>query len=252
MTRNEAKAILLLCRPDTADADDSQVAEALAVAQQDSELADWLERQRAEQQALRQQFRKLTAPAGLKEQIISEQAAQEKSRSWLPKLALPALAVSVVVIALATFWFVQRGPAEDTLTIYQNRMAGIALRGYAMDVVTNDTAAIRTFLAQHHAPSNFVLPKQLQPIALTGCAVEDWQGVKVSMICFRTGKPLPAGIASDLWLFVVDRSAVKRVPNRATPDIATVNRLITATWTEGDKLYLLGTEGDAAAIQQYL
>jgi hypothetical protein len=141
---------------------------------------------------------------------------------------------------------------ENTLAIYQNRMAGIALRGYAMDVVTNDTATIRTYLAKHHAPSAFVLPKLLQRTALTGCAVEDWQGVKVSLICFRTGKPLPEGIASDLWLFVVDRSAVKQAPDGASPEIATVNRLITATWTVGDKLYLLGTEGDAAAIRQYL
>jgi hypothetical protein len=31
-----------------------------------------------------------------------------------------------------------------------------------------------------------------------------------------------------------------------------VNRLITATWTEGDKVYLLGTEGNEPAIQQFL
>ena len=252
MTRNEAKAILLLCRPDTADAEDPQVAEALAAARQDQELADWLERQRAEQRLLRQQFRKFTAPAGLKEQIISEQAAQKTRTSRWPKVAVPALAALAVAIALATVWLALRGPAENTLAIYQNRMAGIALRGYAMDLVTNDTASIRAFLAQHHAPSDFVLPKPLQKTTLAGCAVEDWQGVKVSMICFRTGKPMAKDSASDLWLFIVDRSAVKHVSDSGTPDIATVNRLITATWSAGNKLYLLGTEGDATAIRQFL
>jgi hypothetical protein len=34
--------------------------------------------------------------------------------------------------------------------------------------------------------------------------------------------------------------------------LAKVNRLITATWVQGDRLYFLGTEGDTTAIKQYL
>jgi hypothetical protein len=72
------------------------------------------------------------------------------------------------------------------------------------------------------------------------------------MICFRTGRPLAPGGQSDLWLFVVDRASVRGVPAGDSPQFSQVNRLITATWTQGDKLYLLGTEGDERAIQQYL
>ena len=82
--------------------------------------------------------------------------------------------------------------------------------------------------------------------------VEDWRGAKVSLICFRTGKPLEPGAASDLWLFVVDRASVKNAPAGATPRFAKVNRLITATWTQGNKVYFLGTEGDEKTIRQYL
>jgi hypothetical protein len=51
---------------------------------------------------------------------------------------------------------------------------------------------------------------------------------------------------------VVDRKAVRGSPAGASPQISKVNRLITATWTQGGKLYLLGTEGDEAAIRKYL
>jgi len=71
------------------------------------------------------------------------------------------------------------------------------------------------------------------------------------MICFRT-RQAASDVASDVWLFVVDRAAVKRLPETSVPQIAKVNRLITATWVEGDKLYFLGTLGDEQTIKQYL
>jgi hypothetical protein len=45
---------------------------------------------------------------------------------------------------------------------------------------------------------------------------------------------------------------MKDAPAGASPQLSKVNRLITATWTQGDKLYLLGTAGDEQTIRQYL
>ena len=217
MNRDEAKNILLLYRPGLADTDDPQIA----------------------------------APAGLKEQIISEQAAQERMQATRRQFRLALAAVVLVTGLLAVYWFPRHTP-EDTLAVYQNQMASAALRGYAMDLLTNDATAIRAYLVQNRAPADFTLTDSLGKTALAGCAIEDWQGKKVSMICFRTGRPLPPGVASDLWLFVADRAAVKNLPAGAGPQLARVNRLITATWTQGDKVYLLGMEGDEQAIRQYL
>ena len=72
------------------------------------------------------------------------------------------------------------------------------------------------------------------------------------MICFSTGKTLAPGGQSDLWLFVVDRASVKDAPAGDSPQFAKINRLITATWTQGDKLYLLSTEGDERTLKPYL
>jgi hypothetical protein len=51
---------------------------------------------------------------------------------------------------------------------------------------------------------------------------------------------------------VVDCAAVRGSPAGASPQFSKINRLTTATWTQGDKLYLLGTEGDEQALKKYL
>lgn len=258
MNRNEAKQILLLYRPGTADGDDPQVAEALAWAQRDAELARWLEQVCAQQIALRAKFRQLEPPAGLMEQIISEQAASRRRPLGRPKvlLGLAAMLVAVLVAVLAAggFWLhPQPQRANDnTLVIFQNRMASAALRGYAMDLTTGDASGIRDYLGHHAAPADYVLPPALQKAGLAGCAIQGWQGTKVAMICFRTGQPLATGAQSDLWLFVVDRASVAGAPAGSRPQFARVNRLNTAIWTQGDKLYLLGATGDEALLRSFL
>jgi len=251
MNRDEAKTILLLYRPGTADAGEPEIAAALALARQDPELTRWLVEHCARQEAVRAGFRKITAPAGLKEQIISEQAAHEKRLFWRRRAVLAATAVVMLLVALASFWFQPRRN-DDTFAIYRSRMVGVALRGYVMDLPTNNPAQIQGYLARNQAPADYVLPASLVKTAVTGCAIESWQGAKVSMICFRTGKPLPPGEQSDLWLFVIDRATVKDAPPAGSRQFVRVNKLMTVTWTQGDKLYVLGVEGDEQTLRQYL
>ncbi len=252
MNRDEAKIILLPYRPGLTDEADSSVAAALLLAKHDPELACWLEEHCARQSVLRAAFRGIAVPEGLKEQIISEQAAMGRTpvrRRNLTFFALTAAVVSLVLLAVLVF---PTHRTDDTFKIFRSRMAGVALRGYTMDLITNNPAEIRSYLARNQAPSDYVLPASLQPVEMVGCAVQSWQGAKVSMICFRTGKPLPPGQQSDLWLFVVDRASVKSSPQTDLPQLAAVNRLVTAAWSRDGKLYLLETEGDEPAIRPYL
>jgi hypothetical protein len=250
MNRDEAKQILLLYRPGTADDGDPQIAGALALARNDPELARWLEEQLARQTAVRAKFQEIPVPAGLKEQIISEQRAAERRTSRRRKTLAAATALAGMFVLLV--WLLPARPTDNTFAIYRSRMISSALRGYAMDLATNNPAAIRRYLAQRQAPANYDLPLALQKREVAGCAVQRWQGANVSMICFRTGRPLPPGQQSDLWLFIVDRNSMRDAPGNTATQLAPVNRLMTASWTEGGKLYLLGTAGDEQAIRQYL
>lgn len=253
----EAKTILLLYRPGTADAEDPQIAVALTLAKREPELARWLEEHCARQNALRNKFRQITAPAGLKEQIIAEQAARivtisRRRRNTVFASVAAMAAVVILLFVLSSSWLPQRRNNDNTLAIYQNQMVGIALRGYGMDLTTNDPVQIRAYLAQNKGPADYTLPTALQKADATGCAIEGWQNVKVSMICFRTGRPLPQNQSSDLWLFVVDRASLKDAPAAGQTRFIAVNHLITAVWSKDDKVYLLGTAGDESTIRKFL
>lgn len=253
MNQTEIKKILLVYRPGSADAEDPQIAEALALARQDPELNRWLDDHCAQQALIRARLRQISIPAGLKEQIISEHTILAKPFFRRPvTLRLVAVATTCCILGLIAFLALSDRHSGDALALYKNQMVGVALRGYGMALETNSPAQIRAFLAHSSAPADYILPASLEKVAVTGCGIEAWQNSKVTMICFRTGKPLAPDAKGDLWLFVMDRDLLKDASVGEVPQFSKVNRLITATWTRGNRLYLLGTEGDKQTLQQYL
>jgi hypothetical protein len=252
MTRDEAKKVLIIYRPGTADVADPEIAEALALARQDPELSHWLEQHCARHETVRAKFRQIPAPAGLKEQILSERVVDPQKPGRRKVLAFALVATAFVLAGLMAVVFWPLPSKDDTLANFRHRMISAALRGYSMDFESKDLTQIRTYLAGKKAAQHFDLPAGLQKVVLAGCAIESWQGVKVSMICFRTGQPLPPGQSADLWMFVVDEASVKNAPDTSSPQFAKVNQLSTAVWSEGNKLYLLGVAGDEQTLRRYL
>jgi hypothetical protein len=166
-------------------------------------------------------------------------------------VVLAAVAVIAVLTGLVSItWPTRRG--DVGFNVYRNQMTGIALVGYGMDLPTNNLADVQAYLAQHGAPANYNLPATLKNTTLTGCAIKSWLGAKVSMICFQSGKPLPPGQSSDVWFFVVNRNSVLHAPTDTAPIVTRVNRATTATWSEGDNLYVLVTDGDENFLKKYL
>lgn len=253
MNRDEAEKILWRYRPGFPEAAEPEVTEALALAGSDPALARWLAEHISRQQQARQSFRAITAPPGLREQIVSEHQGRKKVIFLRRQTLLLAAAVVVAAMLIGLpFWLHSHRPPDADLAVYQRQMAALALRGYGMDVITNDPVQIRGFLAQNHAPADYVLPAALQKAALAGCAIENWRGAKISMLCFTTGRPLPNGASSDLWLFVIAEAAVPGAPAGPAPQLVQFNRLTAATWHQGGKLYLLATTADEAALRNFL
>ena len=56
----------------------------------------------------------------------------------------------------------------------------------------------------------------------------------------------------DAFLRVVDRDSVKDAAASNPPQFAKVNQLATAVWSQGGKIYFLGTTGDEEAIRKLL
>ncbi|HEX5218079.1 MAG TPA: hypothetical protein VFZ59_00805 [Verrucomicrobiae bacterium] len=252
MTTQEAKTVLLAYRPWADDAPDRETAEAIALCQQDAQLKEWFEKHCTTQTTLRDKFRGITTPDGLQQQILSEYQSYT-APTWKRRPALVAtVAAAVLLIAVTSLWFSLRPPTQNTgLAAYRNRMVREVVKSYKMDLETNDAAEIRTYLAQHQSPANYVLPQKLERTPTVGCGALSWQGQPVSMVCFRTEKPLPPGAKSDLFLFVMDDQDLLNVPETDRPVFANVSTMATATWKADGKVYLLAAP-DSAELKQRL
>ena len=159
MTSIEAREILLLYRPGTADAADPQMTEALALVRQDPELARWFEQHRAFQNAMRAGFRQIEVPAHLKTSLLIQKPAQRTFVApqvwWRRPIWLTAAAVVLLVLGLAGAWLRPRSP--DRFANFQSRMVGAVQLAYRMDIETNDMQQVRQFMVNKGAPADYDL-----------------------------------------------------------------------------------------------
>ena len=245
MTRSEAREILLLYRPGATDAAEPDMVEALALAHQDRELGLWFEEHCAFQAALRAKLRQIEVPAHLKERLLAGQKVIRPAAWWRQPLWLAAAASVAILLGLAGLWL--RPGAPDQFANFQARMVSTALREglYQMDVVTNDMRQVRQYLAAKGGPADYDVAPGLARLQLTGGGLLRWRSHPVSMVCFDRGDK------QMLYLFVMDRSAVNDPPT-ATPRVTRVNRVLTASWTRGDKTYVLAGPEEADFPRKYL
>jgi len=241
VTAQQAKQILVAYRPWTNDAEDPEVAEALMICQQDAELGKWFANHCAVQSAIRAQFQAAPVPEGLQQQIISEYKSWRPTVWWRRPAVLVTTAAVLLLIAGSSLWFsLPHQPEQEvSFAAYRNRMVRTAVRNYGMDLESTDAAQIRAFLAARQVPSDYVLPKNLELTPTVGCGALSWQGKPVTMVCFRTGKPLSPGAKSDLFLFVIDQKNLAEQPPANVTEFAGVSQLATASWSKGGKVYVL-------------
>jgi hypothetical protein len=251
MTNEQAKQLLQLYRPGTADAVDPDFAEALELCEHEPELKKWFGDHCALYAALRSKFKQIAVPEGLKEQIIAERQVHT-TPLWQRAVLVTGAVAAIFMAVFSLTDFGRSHPAHDFAT-YQTEMGQFAKTGYGMDLNTNDIDQIRLFLAQKSAIADYVVPGNLQANAkAAGCAVTSWQGKSVSMICFQSGRPLAAGAQSDLWLFISEQTVAKDAPAGSTPVFHKANGLVTASWTIRNRTYVLATEGDEQFLGKYL
>ena len=263
MTNEDVKKTLALYRPGSPDRIDPSFTEALdrvrpnstpghTPESPDPELPRWFQEHCASYRNLRASFLNIPVPPALPERILAGYKPPRASviRLFRPAVILRAAAVLVLCLALAAVFWRSHGKDDDFNT-YRNRLARTALRPYSMDLRSGDLPSINTYLAGHKAPEDYALPGGVTKAQPVGCAILQWQGQPVSMICFQTGRPLPAGESADLWLFVINPSAVRNGPASPLPVLARVKTLTTATWTRNGKMYVLATVGDEAYLRKY-
>ena len=109
MNSAEAKKVLLLYRGEI-DENDPQFAEALAQANRDPDLAEWLRQQNESYRAIQTKFCEIEPPADLREKIVRQRPVPFP-RPLISSAALKIAAAIVVVLAgAAAFWSYSHRP----------------------------------------------------------------------------------------------------------------------------------------------
>jgi hypothetical protein len=226
MTREEAKEILTLHRDGQSD---PAVTEAMRFVATDPEMERWWAERRAFQDTVREQFRAIEPPPGLKEKILSQRPTRKPS--IFADTPLLAIAASIVLLlALVVFW--RSGSTEqETFANFRARMTGFAVRTYAMDIVTNSPVAVRQLLSNRGAPADFPLTSGLEKLQVKGGGRLSWHNHPVAMMCFS----LPDQQTG--FMFVIDEQLVKAAPNEIVT--GPYKGLNTVSWREAGKVYLL-------------
>jgi hypothetical protein len=243
LNSSEAKKILLAWRPGHGDLRDPQVAEALEQSRHDPELHAWLEKHTTFQRTVEKSFRAAPVPDDLRQRILTG-AKVTKLPSWSRTPAWLAVAAALVLLlGLSAHWF--KPPAANSFEKFRDRTVRGVQRTYpAMELVTDDMNQIRQFLANRKAPADYVLPPGLSRLPVIGAGILTWQGKEVSMIC------LDSTNRGTLFLFVLDRSTVKEPPSKE-PEFAQIFQMMTASWTQDGKVYLLAGHGGMEELHRH-
>jgi hypothetical protein len=248
----QAREILALYRPGSADAADPQMAEALDQVKRDPELATWFQEHCAVYTAIRAKLKAVPVPPGLKRQIIVGRADHARIIP-LPGPAKILLAAAAVVLLTTLVWFTfNTRPSENTFARYRDRMARSVQRAsnqYMKMYSTNQTDVLAYFAANQR-PANFALPKNLQQLPAEGGSAITWNNHPVEMLCLNAGTDA-SGHPNDLWVFVMDKNVVPDAPG-AGAQFSQVGNLMTASWSAGDKIYVLAARGSTEDLKKYL
>lgn len=250
----QAKIVLQAYRPRVDDAD-PQFAEALQLARRDTELSQWLADHCASYEAIRAKLRQTPVPKQLREQILATRP-QRSLVAWWARPAFVAAAVAVAVLLNLVmyfgYWYRPAVTVQRDFNTYLQAMTSFAAGGYKMDVKTDDAAQIRQFLASRYSPTEFDVPKGLNAWHTEGCHVLDWNGGKVSLVCYEKEAEKAEDKGSYVWFFIANRAAVPDAPVSESPQFARASGLATASWSRGDKTYVLATRGEQADLEKLL
>ena len=250
MNSPEAQFILTACRPGHADAEDARVSEALALAQDDPQLAAWWEDQQAFDAALVGKLKDVPPPPELALQLragrrVAVESPPAPRFRWRPVwLAIAA----AIVLTLVLVQFLPVRPSQPaTVAFFRQQMADyLAQRwDHRLDASPDSYAKIEQWLAAQTAPVPEDLPVRLVSQPTYGCKVIEWRGTKATLICFNVRDAY-----TTVHLLVVDSAAVRdAAPETQFTD---AGRWSSATWSRHGKTYVALCEGSRAALEKVL
>jgi len=246
MNNQEAKLILQAYRLGGQDAADPQFQEALEQLKRDPELADWFAHERIIETRVQAKIKDAVKPPPyLKAHLLALGKTARPVAWWRQPLWLAAAASMVLLGIVATIWW-SRLSGQEFASFRQAMVQNAMQTTNHVSFETHDLTKVQQWLQDHDMNANFDLPAALRGNSTEGCRVVDWRGRKVTMICYVfNGK-------DHLDLFVFDSTRFGGFTPSQTLTFAQTEGCMTASWSRGNKTYLLATSGGEAVLRKYL
>ncbi len=247
MNNEEAKLILQAYRPGGQDTNDPRFREALEQAQRDPELARWFANEQALDSRISQKLKiSIKPPAHLKSQLRAQQKIVRPAVWWRQPAWLTAAAASAALLAALGVTWLKTSHAPQFAAFKQTMVQNSLQPTDHLKFMARDMAKIRDWLKAQHVAANFDLPASLRDAPVHGCRVIDWQGHKVTLLCF-----MPNG-GEHVDLFVIDCTHFQDFMPSETAQFATKDGVTTAIWRKQDKTYLLASTSGEPQLRKIL
>jgi hypothetical protein len=246
MDNREAKFILNAYRPSGLDADDPCFDDALEQARRDPVLERWFSESIAFDAAMTEKLRDIPAPPDLRENILAGVKVSRRVRSTFIKWAIAA-ALFVTAVVGSVIW---QNTRPVHLAEWQRQaldvISALVRQDSSLDLQSRNPDELLAWLRANHAPAALKLPDNLGKLSSLGCKAFSPNGTPVSVICFMR----PDGGLIHL-VATAATPATNRVAN-VKPTLLRQGKWTTATWREGDMIYMLALEGSPDQLRPYL
>ena len=248
MTNDEAKYILSAYRPNGQDATDPVMAEALEQAARDPELAAWFREEREIDSVIGQKLKEVAVPADLKSRILLGHRMMNQARGPKWRWAnLWRIAASIVILVGVFAFTVSKSPSGDAFGRYRGEMTALlAAKVTPLDFHGRSFPEVSQWLVGAGMKAPLEVSQALTSRPTMGCQILEWNGSQVTLVCFQAEDGRLA------HLLVVDRAAFPQLEDLLSPQVEHEKGWTTASWTSGDRVYLLAGKGNRPELTSLL
>jgi hypothetical protein len=246
MTIEEAKFILQSYRPGGQDAELPEFKEALKLVEENGKLRTWFEEQHAFDQAIAQKLSAEKPPEELLASIlVANKIVRPAPSTWAGSLVKWGVALFLISAILITAF---RNNRSDNLAYFRSRiMAHLTIPGHSFDHQSSQFGEIKNWLDNNGMPALQVEPiHHLTSLRTHGCKVMDWNGQKVTLICFQLRD------RRTVHLFVFHQMNIKNPDLLLEPNWQESDGWTTVGWTKNSDLFMLAGQIPMQELRQYL
>jgi hypothetical protein len=246
MNRDEAKFILRAYHLGGRDAGDPLFREALEMIDRDPELREWFNEEQAIDSVIARKIQSVAVPPDLKAQLLAARKVIPVPAGWQKPIVWAAIAATLaLMLTLASRQ--HSFHRQSHVAEFEKFVANAAATLDRLDVETNNVAAVRQWLSVHGAPNNFVLPSSLTGRPSLGCRLFEWNGQRVSLVCFEIENRRVA------HMFVINRAGFGDLNASGSPQFQTrSDGITTAAWSDRERMYVVAIRNGESELKRLL